>query len=133
MADDLFHRPAPELVSDEVLTAMERDGWTPTQVRALIASYRLLVRDCLELREELGIVGHGFIKPDRWAKKQRKHAFNVVEKELRKRGVVHISLSDDGASLIEQRREGGHLDLGSNQSLLSAVDAFPEREEVVDG
>lgn len=124
---DLLHHPAPELVSDEVLTAMDRDGWTPTQVRELIASYRHLARDVLELREELGA------KPDRSAKKVRRHAFHVVETELRKRGVVHISLSDEGTSLIEQRREGGFLDLGSNQSLLSAVDAFAPVRETVDG
>lgn len=38
--DDLIQRPAPELVSPAVLDRMERDGWTPSEVRALIASYR---------------------------------------------------------------------------------------------
>lgn len=51
MSDALLHRPAPELVSDEVLTAMERDGWTPTQVRELIRGYRALARDVVDRRE----------------------------------------------------------------------------------
>lgn len=38
----VVHRPATELVPESVLAGMERDGWTPTQVRALIASYREL-------------------------------------------------------------------------------------------
>lgn len=46
----IHHRPATELVPDSVLDGMERDGWTPSQVRALIASYRLLARDVAELR-----------------------------------------------------------------------------------
>lgn len=41
-ASSLLQRPATELVPEEVLAGMERDGWTPTQVRALIASYREL-------------------------------------------------------------------------------------------
>jgi hypothetical protein len=41
-ASSLLHRPATELVSEETLAGMERDGWTPTQVRALIAGYREL-------------------------------------------------------------------------------------------
>jgi hypothetical protein len=44
-ASTILHRPTAELVPEETLAAMERDGWTPTQVRALIASYRMLVRD----------------------------------------------------------------------------------------
>lgn len=38
----VLHRPAVEPVPERVLELMERDGWTPTQVRALIASYREL-------------------------------------------------------------------------------------------
>lgn len=33
-----------EAISSEALTRMERDGWTPAEVRALIASYRELAR-----------------------------------------------------------------------------------------
>lgn len=42
---DLFSRAKPERrIDDDVLDAMERDGWTPAQVRALIADYRDLTR-----------------------------------------------------------------------------------------
>ena len=122
MADDLLHRPAPEPVADEVLTAMERDGWTPTQVRALIASYRLLVRDCAELREELGIVGHGFIKPSRWAKRQRKHAFDVVEAELRELRVEEVQLGPTDSARITQRHGSGSELTVDEVSLLDAVE-----------
>jgi acyl-[acyl carrier protein]--UDP-N-acetylglucosamine O-acyltransferase len=30
----------PTTISDLVLDAMEQEGWTPTQVRALVAAYR---------------------------------------------------------------------------------------------
>ncbi len=50
---DRIDAPAPDLLSDEVLTAMERDGWTPGQVRALIASYRLLRREVEWYRERM--------------------------------------------------------------------------------
>lgn len=33
-------RPTTDLVPESVLVGMEQNGWTPTQVRALIASYR---------------------------------------------------------------------------------------------
>ena len=43
--ETVLHRPATELVPESVLAGMERDGWTPTQVRELIASYRALKSD----------------------------------------------------------------------------------------
>jgi hypothetical protein len=42
--DTLLQRPPVELISEEALAGMERDGWTPTQVRALIQSYRALAK-----------------------------------------------------------------------------------------
>ena len=41
-----------EMMSAEQLIAMERDGWTPQQVRTLIARYRELTRVVLALRAE---------------------------------------------------------------------------------
>ena len=50
----ILHRPATDLVPESVLVGMEQNGWTPTQVRELIASYRELVRDVQELRGQAG-------------------------------------------------------------------------------
>lgn len=40
-------------ISRTVLNAMERDGWTPTQVRALIAGHRELTAENQELADDL--------------------------------------------------------------------------------
>lgn len=48
------HRPAAEHIPEAVLADMEQNGWTPTQVHALIASYRELVRDVQEIRGQAG-------------------------------------------------------------------------------
>lgn len=45
--------PAPDVVSDAVLDTMDRDGWTPSQVRALIASYRHLKHEVASLRRDI--------------------------------------------------------------------------------
>lgn len=90
----LLHRPATEPVPEETLAGMERDGWTPTQVRALIASYRLLARDVRDLREETGLVGHGFVKTHKPTERRIRYCFEMVEKELRQKGIGRIDLSD---------------------------------------
>lgn len=41
-----------EMMSAEQLLAMERDGWTPEQVRNLIQRYRELSRVAMALRAE---------------------------------------------------------------------------------
>lgn len=53
MVEPLNPTPAPELIPDEVLASMERDGWTPTQVRDLIKRYRELAREVVELRDQM--------------------------------------------------------------------------------
>lgn len=39
-----MRKPPPVTVSDAVLDSMDRDGWTPAQVRALVAAYRELMQ-----------------------------------------------------------------------------------------
>lgn len=106
----LLHRPATELVSEGTLAGMERDGWTPTQVRALIASYRLLARDGNPAQRKL----------------TRRRAFRLVENELRELSVSEVTLYVEGALVIQRLPRGKDLATESEKSLLDAVDIIWE-------
>lgn len=109
---DLLHRPAPELVADEVLVGMERDGWTPTQVRDLIRSYRAVVEECARLNG---------VRPQY----ARCNAFALVETELREFAVTEVRIYPERGAAITQCRFGGKgLTLESSESVLGAVDAL---------
>ncbi len=108
MAEPLDLNPTPDLLSDETLTAMERDGWTPGQVRDLIERYREVVRE-LARRDE---VEHS-----------REHAFAMAEIELRELNIAEVRLYPHAGAAIEQRHPaGGSLTTESSVSLLGAVD-----------
>ncbi len=112
---DPLDTPTPYLLSDEVLTAMERDGWTPGQVRDLIKRYR-------ELR--------GAARPEHGAPE---HAFDFVERELRRIGVlnIHIRYWDMGASdTIGMERVGGQWTHGTLMGAFQRAQAGADEREV---
>ncbi len=109
MADDLLHRPAPDLLSDETLTAMERDGWTPGQVRDLIKRYREAVRE-LARRDDVD------------PQYARGHAFALVETELREFCIEEVQLGPAYDVRIAQRHRCGDLVHVDETSLLDAVE-----------
>lgn len=111
----IHHRPAAELVPDSVLDGMERDGWTPSQVRALIASYR-------QLRDELDVVDSGYVLPGKQRNLMRRHAFALVETELREFCVEEVQLGPGGDARITQRHRSGSALHFDRASLFEAVE-----------
>ena len=93
--------PHRNAFSNHRLEAMLRDGWTPQEVRELIASYR-------ELAAELGYAGDGFVRPEQATRHFRRKVLGSAESELRALGidvvrllVTHVEAQNDKAQIFE--------------------------------